>query len=134
MRLYAREVLKSMHLQSKAGDKYCTELIAEMAPDQLGTSQKFYYTDFLIIPGTVLFRKTLQKRMKDVNLRSKMLKNSEEYVDNRKFKGLIDLDLKGQRYLDNKEDGDEHISIIEKAVPEFLQSDLKTMIISALPN
>ena len=63
-----------------------------------------------------------------------MLKRSEEYVDDHKSKGSIDIEFKGQRYLDNKEDGDEEISITEKAVPEFIQSDLRTMIISALPN
>lgn len=81
MRLYARDILKSLHLDSKDADKYCKDLIDELAPDQLGTSQKFYYTDFLIIPGTVLFKDTLRLKMKDVYLRSKMLKNSEEYYD-----------------------------------------------------
>lgn len=48
---YAEDVLYSIHEDTKDADKYVRKMIQELAPDQLGTNQRFDFYDFSLEQG-----------------------------------------------------------------------------------
>ena len=48
---YAEDVLYSIHVDTKDADKYVRKMIQELAPDQLGTNQRFDFYDFSLEQG-----------------------------------------------------------------------------------
>ena len=105
-------------------------LIRELVTDRLGTDLDFNFSDYKMADRRLIVKTALRTKMIGVNLRAQMVAFAEERLKKMDSKEIY-VALEGRKYIDGIPDeiGEERVDLLKKALPDFLRSKGRSMLI-----